>query len=131
MTLVAGLSVGGLPAFIGDLLISWRFPSSIGIPTRAQEGVYPGMGKDYAAGLAHKLVIIRPYLMLAWAGLRAEVDRMVRELDTILPADAFELRDPNLALRVLATRGQSTELVALLILNGAIYPFGVRTRGFE
>lgn len=131
MTLVAGLSVGGLPAFIGDLLVSWRIPSAVDLPTQHQEGVYPGLGEDHAAGLAQKLIIVRPYLMLAWAGERAEVDRMTRELDCVLPPDASDLRGPEVILAVLSTCGADTELVALLILAEAIYPFGVRTRGFE
>ncbi len=131
MTLVAGLSVGGLPAFIGDLLVSWRVPSVVDLPTQHEEGARPGIGMDYAAGLAQKLVIVRPYLMLAWAGQRAEVDRMIRDLDNLLPSEASELRYPEVILSILNTCGENTELVALLIWAEAIYPFGVRTRGFE
>ncbi|ANT51356.1 hypothetical protein [Mesorhizobium amorphae] len=131
MTLVAGLSVGGLPAFIGDLLVSWRIPSAIDLPTRSEEGVYPGIGEDHAAGLAQKLIIVRPYLMLAWAGERKEVDRMVRDLDSALPLDACDLRNPTVILEILDTCAANTELVALLIMADAIHPIGVRTRGFE
>jgi len=131
MTLVAGLSVGGLPAFVGDLLVSWRLPSAVDLPTQWQEGVHPGLAEDHAAGLAQKLIIIRPYLMLAWAGERTDAERMIRELDGILPLEAPELQNPEIILRVLNTCGENTELLALLILAGAIYPFGVRTRGFE
>lgn len=131
MTLVAGLSVGGLPAFIGDLLLSWRLPSAVELPTQHQEGVHPGSGGDHAAGLAQKLIIIRPYLMLAWAGTRADVDRIVHELDRVSPIDVSELQGPEAILEILNTCGEGTELIALLMLAGAIYPFGVRTSGFE
>ena len=131
MTLVAGLSVGGLPAFIGDLLVSWRLPSAVDLPTQQRKGAHPGLGEDHAAGLAQKLIIVRPYLMLAWAGEREDVDRMTCQLDSILPLGASELHDPEIILEVLDTCGANTELAALLILGEAIYPFGVRTRGFE
>lgn len=95
MTLVAGLSVGGLPAFIGDLLISWGLPSTVDLPSQWREGVHPGLGEDHAAGLAQKLIVVRPYLMLAWAGERTDADRIIRELDSVLPEKASELRDPR------------------------------------
>jgi hypothetical protein len=48
-----------------------------------------------------------------------------------LPPKASELRDHEAILGILNTCGANTELVALLIWAKAIYPFGVRTRGFE
>ncbi|MEB3047697.1 hypothetical protein [Rhizobium mulingense] len=131
MTLVAGLSVGGLPAFIGDLLVSWRLPSSIDLPTQRQAGIFPGENKDYAAGLCQKLVIIRPYLMLVWAGRHAEAMRIIRELDAILPTESRPLEDAEPIFRILNTCGEDTEIIALLIRGASIYPFCVRTRGFE
>ncbi|TIT06407.1 MAG: hypothetical protein E5W74_29570 [Mesorhizobium sp.] len=131
MTLVAGLSVGGLPAFVGDLLVSWRIPSAVDLPTQHDEGVYPGIGEDHAAGLAQKLLIVRPYLMLAWAGERREAERLIRDLDGALPLDACNLCNPTVILEILNMCGPNTELVALLIAAEAIYPIGVRTRGFE
>jgi hypothetical protein len=131
MTLVAGLSVGGLPAFIGDLLISWRLPNAIDLPTSWAEGVHPGLGENHAAGLAQKLIIVRPYLMLAWAGVREDVDRMARELDSVLPKYASELNDPDLILKILDTCGSSTELVALVVVAKEIHPICANTRGFE
>jgi hypothetical protein len=98
MTLVAGLSVGALPAFVGDLLISWRVPSAVDLPTRPEQEVYPGLDADHAAGLAEKLIIVRSYLMLAWAGGRADVDRIVRDLDGLLPENSSELGDPEAIL---------------------------------
>ena len=89
--------------------------------------MHPGLGADHAAGLAQKLIIVRPYLMLAWAGLRAEVDRIARELDSLLPRMAADFRDPEVILNILDTCCVGVELVALLIWNEAIHPFGVRT----
>ncbi len=131
MTLVAGLSVGGLPAFIGDLLVSWRLPSVVDLPTQWQAGEYPGLDKDYAAGLAQKLVIVRPYLVIAWAGLRINVDLIISKLDSVLPADLADLNDHHIVLSILDTCGSGTEIVALLIWDNAIRPFCVGTRGFE
>ncbi|WP_292519789.1 hypothetical protein, partial [Mesorhizobium sp.] len=90
-----------------------------------------GDNRAVTAGLAQKLIIVRPYLMLAWAGERAEVNRMIRELDSLLPPDTADLRAPEVILEILNTCEASTELVALLIVAEEIYPFGVRTRGFE
>lgn len=131
MTLVAGLSFGGLPAFIGDLLVSWSLRSIIDLPTQQREGVHPGLESDYAAGLSQKLIVVRPYLLLAWAGLRAEVNRIAGQLDSVLPSKASEMRDPEVLFSILNTCCEGTELVALLIWSKAVYPFGVRTRGFE
>ena len=127
MTLVAGLSIGGMPAFIGDLLLSWRIPSAVDLPTQRRKRVHRSLSGDHAVGLAQKIVIVRPYLLLAWAGERADVDRMIRNLDSDLPFDTHELSDPNVILKVLDTCGANAQLVALLKLGGAVYPFGVRT----
>jgi hypothetical protein len=131
MTLVAGLSVGGLPAFIGDLLVSWRTPSAVDLPTQREERVLRGLGTDHAAGLAQKLVIIRPYLMIAWAGDRADAERMICELNDHLPPEVGQLNDTKDIFSILNTCGENTELVALLIWGENIHPLGVRTRGFE
>jgi hypothetical protein len=131
MTLVAGLSVGGMPAFIGDLLVSWRVPSAVDLPTQRRKRVHRSLGGAHAAGLAQKIVVVRPYLMLAWAGECADVNRMIRDLDNGLPLDSSELHDPDAILKVLDTCGANSELVALLMFNDAIYPICVRTRGFE
>ena len=66
-----------------------------------------------------------------FAGERADVDRIIRALDSLLPPKASELRDHEAILGILNTCDANTELVALLIWAKAIYPFGVRTRGFE
>ena len=131
MTLVAGVSIGGLPAFIGDLLLSWRLPSTIDLPTQKKATKHPGAGQDHAAGLAQKLLIVRPYLLLAWAGEYAEAVRIVRELDRILPGSVSELHDLHPMFSTLDTCRSGTEMVALLIDGKSIRPFGVRTRGFE
>jgi len=68
VTLVAGLSIGGRPAFVGDLLTSWRVPTSITLPTHPKPEIHPNADGFFASGLAQKLVIVRPYLMIAWAG---------------------------------------------------------------
>lgn len=131
MTLVAGLSVGGLPAFVGDLLTSRNEPSEIELPTTPKSGVYPCADGYHAAGLAQKLVIVRPYLMVAWAGSYLETRRIVRELDAALPNQRTELNSYNVAFDILNTCSDGTEIIALFISENAIQPFGVRTRGFE
>lgn len=131
MTLVAGISVGGLPAFIGDLLISWRLPAPVDLPTQAEESVRPGLGGQHAAGLAQKLLIVRPYLLLCWAGNFDEMSRIVTELDRVLPRRPTKSSDFGMIFPILNTCAEGTELVALLNWDGGVHPFGVRTRGFE
>src|ERR1700681_2042841 len=91
MTLVAGLSIGGNPAFVGDLLTSWRLPSEVTIPTQPSSGVFEGVEGHFASGLAQKLTIVRPYLMLACAGSFSAVRRIIRELDAALPLTVEEV----------------------------------------
>ncbi|CAD5255598.1 MULTISPECIES: hypothetical protein [unclassified Bosea (in: a-proteobacteria)] len=131
MTLVAGLSVGGLPAFVSDLLISWRLPSQVDLPTQWSQGVHPGLGKDHAAGLAQKLVIVRPYLMIAWAGQRASAETIIRELDRILPKEWSDTDDFDKLFKVVSTCSKETEMLVLFISKTGVQPFCVRTQGFE
>lgn len=58
MTVIAGVSVGGMPAFIGDLLISWRVPTAVDLLTRAEPGITPGLDDHFASSLDQKLVLI-------------------------------------------------------------------------
>lgn len=131
MTLVAGLSVGGSPAFMGDLMTSWRLRSLVDLPTRAASNEQPVGQGYYAAGLAQKLIVVRPYLLLAWAGVEAEVRRLALELDECLPENLSDLHTPEPAMRILDTCSEGTELVALLIWGKTIQPLCIRTRGFE
>ena len=131
MTLVAGLSVGGLPAFIGDLLLSWRLKTEIDLPTVWHPGIYPGQDGDHASGLAQKLVIVRAYMMVAWAGSYSEATRIIKALDQTLPPTLNQLTNPAPILDILDTCSEGTELVALLIWEKTIQPIGVRTQGFE
>lgn len=131
MTLVAGISIGGLPAFMGDLLLSWGVPSEVDLPTLRSPGVFPGKDKDYAAGLAQKLIIVRPYLLIAWAGLRREATRIVEALDAALPRTKELEGHPEGLFEILDSCREGTEIVALVIAGSSIFPFCVRTRGFE
>src|ERR1035438_8785951 len=94
MTLVAGLSIGGCPAFVGDLLTSWRLPTKLVLPTRPEKEIHRGLDGNFAAGLAQKLVIVRPYLMIAWAGSISVIRSLVNDLDRMLTIswDDFEER---------------------------------------
>jgi hypothetical protein len=132
MTLVAGLSIGGRPAFIGDLLVSWGLPTKLMLPTRLEEGIYEGVDGSFAAGLAQKIVIVRPYLMVAWAGSVSIIRRLVNHLNSILPAlsEEFPGHEDQL-LSALNVLPKSVEVVALLIYGSAIYPLCIHTRGFE
>lgn len=122
---------GGLPAFIGDLLLSWQLKTEVDLPAAWHPGVYPGQDKDHAAGLAQKMVIVRSYLMVAWAGSHADATRIVKALDQILPQTLSELSEPTPVFDILNTCPEGTELVALLVWEKTIRPLGVRTRGFE
>jgi hypothetical protein len=68
MTLVAGLSFGGTPAFVGDILASWRLPTKIALPTRQEYDAYQSADGSFVADFAQKLIIVRPYLLIAWTG---------------------------------------------------------------
>lgn len=131
MTLVAGISVGGMPAFIGDLLASWRLPNPADLPTLAEPGVAPGLDGCFAKGLAQKIVIVRPWLMIGWAGSGANAYRIIQALDQLLPdvADEFNHIDEMIAL--FETSDDGDEIIALIIYQNEVHPLCVRTRGFE
>jgi hypothetical protein len=131
VTLVAGISIGGLPAFVGDLLVSWALPSEVDLPTLRSPGVFPGMDKDYAAGLAQKLIIVRPYLLVAWAGVRREATRIIEALDAALPRTNQLGEHPVALFEILNSCSEGTEIVAVVIAGTSIFPLCVRTRGFE
>jgi len=131
MTLVAGLSIGGMPAFVGDLLLSWRLKTGASIPTRNEDAPYECADGQYIAGLAQKLVIVRAYLLVAWSGTYSEARRLIQELDKVLPDREAELHGYDVAFEILNTCAEGTELVALFITEKSVRPFGVRTRGFE
>ncbi len=69
--------------------------------------------------------------MVAWAGSHAEAKRIITALDQVLPQTLDELTEPTSVFDILNTCPEGTELVALLIWEKTIRPFGVRTRGFE
>lgn len=120
-----------MPAFIGDLLISWRLATPADLPTRPENAVHPGEDGFFAASLAQKLVIVRPYFLLAWAGSRSNAERILRDLDRVLPAHFSAIGEPAQFFDILNSCDEDSEMVALLIGNEMVQPFGVRTRGFE
>lgn len=132
MTLVAGLSFGGTPAFVGDLLTSWRVPAEIDLPTRHESELLKGIDGHYAGGLTQKLLIVRPYLLIAWAGEVSVIHSLVRELDSVLPLTLDELygREDEIFKR-LDRLPPTVEVLAVLIHGENIWPFCVYTRGFE
>ena len=132
MTLVAGFSCGGPPAFVGDLLTSWRVPSSLKLPTREKEATFPTGEKTFAAGLTQKLIIVRPYLLIAWAGLTSEIHELVRKLNEVLPQKVEGLHNSADSLfRPLNELTDDVEVVAVVIDGDRIRPYCVHTRGFE
>ena len=132
MTLVAGLSFGGPPAFVGDLLVSWRLPSEVRLPVRFDEEVFPGAEGNFAAGLAQKLVIVRPYLLLIWAGEVSVIRTLVNKLNRELPSSIDDfLKSADLLFAALNVLPESVEVVAVAFDGEFIRPFCVHTRGFE
>lgn len=131
MTLVAGISLGGMPAFIGDLLTSWQLPAAVDLPTRPEEAVQPSEDGYFAAHLAQKLIIVRPYFLLAWSGSRSNADRILGDLDRVLPECAETIEDATPIWDIMNSCDECSEMVALVIGNGRVQPFGIRTRGFE
>lgn len=132
MTLVAGLSMGGRPAFVGDLLTSWRMPASVTLPTRPEYAVHADANGFFASGLAQKLVIVRPYLMIAWAGSVDVARNLIRYLDEKLPRDREQFPgNEDALLSALDSLPNTVEVVTLLIYEDSIHPLCVHTRGFE
>jgi hypothetical protein len=131
MTLVAGVSVGGMPAFIGDLLLSWRVSAPVDLPTRAAPDLAPGLDDHFASGLAQKLVIVRPWFMVAWAGSSANARRILQSLDRMLPEKPDDFTQGEAMWELFATSCEDDEMLALIIHENSVHPFGVRTKGFE
>ncbi len=132
VTLVAGLSFGGRPAFVGDLLTSWRMPTSVTLPTSPEFATHADANGFFASGLAQKLIIVRPYLMIAWAGSVEVARDLVRYLDEKLPRELEQfLGNEDTLFSVLDTLLKTVEIVALLIYGDSIHPICVHTRGFE
>lgn len=132
MTLVAGFSCGGPPAFVGDLLTSWRVPSALKLPIRKDKTTFLTGDKTFASGLTQKLIIVRPYLLVAWAGSVSEIHELVRDFDKVLPSSVDELRgSEELLFRPLNDLTRDVEAVAIVIDGDWIRPYCVHTRGFE
>lgn len=133
MTLVAGLSIGGTPAFIGDLLLSWGVPTEVSLPSQPRPGVFKGRDQAYAKELAQKLVIVRPYLLLAWAGSYTSVCALIDHLDRWLPTDVNDLKGRTEALYALMSQfaADGLELVMLIFDGEEIIPLCANTRGIE
>ncbi len=132
MTLVAGLSFGGTPTFVGDILTSWRLPTKISLPTRLEYDTYQSADGSFAADLAQKLIIVRPYLLIAWTGTVSIVHELVCQLDNILPVSMDDLRGrEELLLEPLDRVAEGVELLAVVIDDDWVRPFCIRTRGFE
>jgi hypothetical protein len=96
----------------------------------SQPQIIPGIDRDFAAGLAQKLIIVRTYLMVAWAGSSAQIKRIIAEIDANLPPDGETLEDPEPVFRALNSCNDGVEIVALLIWRDKIHPFCIGTRGF-
>jgi hypothetical protein len=132
MTLVAGLSIGGAPAFVADLLTSWRLRDVVTIPTQPAPGIFDAADGYSAKGLAQKIIIVRPYLMVVYAGNLSIAENIIAELDLRLPRQVAEVAgNEDLILSILDGTPDTLEIVALYFNNESIYPFCAHTRGFE
>jgi hypothetical protein len=132
MTLVAGLSIGGAPAFVADLLTSWSLANTVSIPSQRAAGIFQGAEGYFAKGLAQKITIVRPYLLLAYAGNLSVAKKIISELDAVLPAGIEEIRDhEDLFLAILDRTPDTIEMVALYFTGDRIHPFCLHTRGYE
>lgn len=131
MTLVAGFSLGGLPAFVGDLLLSSLLPTSVDLPTRPQPARLPGLDRHFAASLGQKLVILRPWFMIAWAGSHSNANRIIKGIDAILPRASDEPAKDVSVFELLNSCDEDSELIALIIRDDGVHPLLARTRGFE
>ena len=132
MTLVAGLSIGGAPAFVADLLTSWRLQGEVEIPSQRSPGVFEGADGYFASGLAQKITIVRPYLMLAYAGRLSVARKIIEELDAILPMTAEEVTgSAHLFMAILDRTPDTLEMIALYFDGDNIHPLCLHTRGYE
>jgi hypothetical protein len=120
-----------LPAFVGDLLISRQLAAPVDLPTLAEPRIAPGLDNHFASSLSQKLVIVRSYFLLAWAGSKANADRIIRGLDQVLPERSGELHDGRIVLDLLNSCEEDSELLAVVIHGGKVQPVGARTCGFE
>ena len=132
MTLVAQFSMGGPPAFVGDLLTSWQIPTEVSLPTRAVAEVHETPDGYFAQGLAQKLVIVRSYLLIAWAGSVVEAKKLIACLDDALPEthDDFQGKEDAL-FSLLNQLPPSIEVVAVLFDGEWIRPLCIHTQGFQ
>jgi hypothetical protein len=117
---------------VGDLLTSWQMPTSVTLPTRPELAIHASAEGFFASGLAQKLVIVRPYLMIAWAGSVDVAYRLVRHLDEKMPRQLEQFPgNEDALLSALDVLPNTVEVVALLIYGDSIHPICVHTRGFE
>jgi hypothetical protein len=102
------------------------------IPSQPSSGVFEGVEGHFASGLAQKLTIVRPFLMLAYAGSLSRVRKLIRDLDAALPLTIEEVFGrEEMFLEILDTTPVGVEMVAVYFNGDMIYPICVRTRGFE
>lgn len=73
-------------------------------------------------------MIVRPYLLVAWAGMRAEAERIIRELDRIPPAQAEAYAHAGAVDEILRTCSDETELLILRIDAASVFPTGIGSR---
>ncbi len=95
--------------------------------------MFKGVGGTYAKDLAQKLVIVRPYIMLAWAGSFSSARALIYELDRCLPTDVDDLKGRMDSLYEPMNRfaADGLELVVLIFDGQKIFPLCANTRGFE
>ena len=102
------------------------------LPIRFNEEVFAGTDGNFAAGLAQKLVIVRSYLLLIWAGEYSVIRRLVNALDRDIPTSISDFPgNEDCLFSALDVLPKSVEVVAVLIDGEFIRPFCVHTRGFE
>jgi len=106
-------------------------PSGVDLPTRPTEAIHAGEDGHFAVGLAQKLIIVRPFLLVAWAGSKSNADRIVRQLDGLLPATFDEIDAWDPIWDVLNSCVEDSEMIALIIGQGMVQPLGIRTGGFD
>jgi hypothetical protein len=106
--------------------------TSVTLPTRPELAIHANADGLFASGLAQKLIIVRPYLMIAWAGSVEAIRSLVQRLDEKLPRqlDQFPGHE-DVLLSALDALPDTVEVVAPLIYGKSIHPICVHTRGFE
>ena len=125
MTLVSLIVAPGSPTFlISDILVSSTLPETALIPTISRDSAYLQIGDShFAVDVTQKIVLIRPWLCLGWAGLLHKSRNLILLLDKILPTyiDNPQQIDRILKSQINRDATDGLELLLCYIYQGNVF----------